>query len=57
MTALEAIELKRANEERAKKAREENWKAIEKIRDDLLRRELQNAFPKPVKNITGKRQG
>ena len=57
MTRQEAIQRERDYEAQKATAREENWKAIQKIQDDLLRQELNAAFPeKPVCNI-GRRNG
>ena len=55
MTTLEAIEMKRNNEERSFKAREKTWMDIQQVKDELLRKELNKAFRKPVQ--TGRRSG
>ena len=54
MTVLEAIEMKRNNEERTKNARKATWREIKQVKDDKLRKELKAAY-KPVNN--GRKSG
>ena len=54
MTILEAIELKRQNEERAMNARKKTWKEIKSVKDEKLRKELKAAY-KAVNN--GRKSG
>lgn len=56
MNATQAIKMKADYEARKRKAKEETWKAIEHVRDEILRQELKKAFPCTVKN-TNKRSG
>ena len=57
MTAAQAIEFKRMNQERSFKAKKQTWFEIQQVQDEQLRSDLTKAFSKPVRNLTNKRQG